>query len=163
MGLGGDGRSGAGSATGLVRLTPGFYDAGTASGDVLVSDGVSHDGALLSIAVMDVSQPPVLAPPTDMTVEAGGEMSQGIQATDPDGGFQLELILASAPPFVTLSSVDRSWGAATSMLRVVPDYSDIGVYTATVRAFDGGLSDEKSSRSRWFQSQPRSSRRIWAS
>ena len=61
-------------------------------------------------------------------------MSQGIQATDPDGGFQLELILASAPPFVTLSSVDRSWGAATSMLRVVPDYSDIGVYTATVRA-----------------------------
>jgi len=135
--------SGSGSATGLVRLTPGFADAGTAFTSIVVSDGISEDEAILRTTVTNVNRAPVLDQPADMTVTGGSFAEQALHVTDPDGGLP-GLTKREGPPFMQVDRTGLDWGNVTGAIRLSPSYDDVGVYSAVVEANDGFTTDLKS-------------------
>ncbi|HET7499306.1 MAG TPA: hypothetical protein VFM00_13495, partial [Candidatus Eisenbacteria bacterium] len=128
---------GAGSATGLLRVAPGYTDAGAVEAIVFASDGTSQAGGLLQITVTDVNRAPVLGAPADMTVAEGKSATQEIRATDADGTTPLSLSIASGPAFLTLSRPVGDMRSITANLTLAPGYSDEGSYTGAVTASDG--------------------------
>lgn len=87
--------------------------------------------------------PPVLVQPADMTVNEGSVQDQTLTATDADGDA-LTFTKTSGPAFMTVTTVTPGTGTATGNIHVAPGSSDAGTYSATVRATDYGLYDEKS-------------------
>ena len=129
------------STAGLVRLTPGFTDAGTTTADIQASDGVATDVLHLHITVQDQDRAPILDQPDDMTTFVGRLVRQDIRATDVDGG-NIAFSLATGPEFVTVLTIEPI-SPATGRIDVNPRPEDVGVATATIAADDGVLSDEK--------------------
>lgn len=136
---------GAGSATGLVRVQPGFDDAGTTSALIMVSNGRAQVGALLNVVVTDTNRIPIVSQPADMSVAQGSGASQDVHATDPDGGNQLSFRKVSGPSFLQVRTTSRSWGQATGTVVVSPGF-DIseGVYLAVIATSDETSSGEAS-------------------
>jgi hypothetical protein len=135
---------GSGSATGLVRLNPGFADAGTVSTLIVVSDGISEDEAILRTTVTNVNRAPVLDQPADMMVAGGSFVQQTIHVSDPDGGLP-GLTKREGPPFMdVVRNGEGAWGDVTGLIRLSPSYNDVGTYVAVVEANDGFTTDQKS-------------------
>jgi PKD repeat protein len=124
-------------STGAFSWTP--SNSGTFPVTVRVTDNGTpalSDFEVIAITVQAVNHPPVLAQPSDMTVNEGATADQPLSATDPDGDT-VTFSKVSGPAFMT---VDGS-------IHLAPGSSDAGTYTGTVKATDSGsppLSDQKS-------------------
>ena len=100
------------------------------------------------ITRIQVSRPltpnaPVLAQPSDMTVDEVSILDQTLTATDADGDA-LTFTKTAGPPFMTVTTTSPGTGTATGTIHLAPGSGGAGVYSATVRATDYGLYDEKS-------------------
>ncbi|TMQ62041.1 MAG: PKD domain-containing protein [Candidatus Eisenbacteria bacterium] len=125
---------GTGTATGNIRLAPGFSDQGTYRATVTASDGTLTDSKSLSIMVTDFAcRPPLLAQPANMTVNEAQTADQTLSGTSPDGS-PMTFTLAAGPTFVTVITTSPT----TGNVHVAPEFSDAGSYVVTVRATVGG-------------------------
>ena len=86
---------------------------------------------------------PVLTQPSDMTLNETSAADQTLTATDADGDA-LTFTKTAGPAFMTVTTTTAGTGTATGNVHLAPGSSDAGTYTATVRATDYGLYDEKS-------------------
>lgn len=93
--------AGVGSATGSIRLTPGFGDSGVRPATVAVSDGTRTAQASFSITVLNVDRPPVMSALGDMVAEEDGSAFQDIRVSDPDGQ-PVSVAIERAPSYVVL-------------------------------------------------------------
>jgi PKD repeat protein len=138
----------AGTVNGSIHIAPNFGDA-TGSpypASVTASSGspVLTNTKNFTITVIGTNRPPVLAQPSDMTVDEGMTADQTLNATDPDGN-PLTFTKVSGPLFLTVTTTSPGTGTATGNAHLAPGFSDAGVSTAMVRATDpGALFDQKS-------------------
>src|SRR5207253_8499430 len=90
------------------------------------------------------NNPPVLAQPSDMTVDENATADQTITATDADSD-PLSFSKVAGPSFVTVTTTTPGTGTGTGHIHLAPGFSDAGTYAATVRADDGkGGTNDKS-------------------
>ncbi len=82
---------------------------------------------------------PVLQPIPNMTVDEGAVLTQTISASDPNN-LTLTFTKISGPLWMTVTTTSPT----TGLISLAPDFASAGSYTATVRASNGGLYDEKS-------------------
>ncbi len=131
---------------GNVHLAPTTGDAADSpyAASAQVSDGTLTDSKPFSITVEAAGEDeaPVLAQPSDMTVDENATADQTLNATDSDGD-PITFTKAAGPAFVTVSTTDPGTGTATGNIHLAPGSSDAGTHAATVRASDGTLNDEK--------------------
>ncbi|HYJ32927.1 MAG TPA: PKD domain-containing protein [Candidatus Binatia bacterium] len=135
---------GTGSATGLLRVSPGYTDAGTTEAIVFATDGVSQAGSLLHLTVTDVNRAPALQPLAAVSVVEGQTATLPVVASDADGTTPLSLRIVSGPGFMSLSRVVGGMTSISADLVVRPGYSDEGSYTGVLAANDGMASDTES-------------------
>ena len=123
---------GAGDAAGVVRLHPGFEDAGAATAIVRASDGLAFDERSFGITVLAVNRAPVLGQPVDMPVAEGESVEQFVTGSDPDGDpvtFRKE----SGPVYMSVDP--RPEGV---WIRLAPGYDDENMTeTGSISASDG--------------------------
>jgi hypothetical protein len=131
--------------TGNVHVAPLTGDAAGSPYTVQAraSDGTDQDTRIFSVTVRPPNRAPVLAQPSDMTVDEGATADQAITATDQDGDA-LSFTKVSGPTFLTVTTTSPGTGTGTGNIHLAPGFSDSGAYGATVRASDGSLSDDKS-------------------
>lgn len=105
--------SGPPDPTGLIRLAPDFFSAGTVQGVVGASDGFVAGSATFGITVQNTQRAPVMGAVGDLTATAGGPtLSLPIYADDPDREASLiHFELTSGPPWVSVIN----YGAATPL------------------------------------------------
>ncbi len=103
-----------------------YQDAGLHVVTVTVSDGILNDTQEVSITVSNVNRAPELAPMSSLIVNEGSTINLSPTATDPDGD----------PVTYTYTGWMDSGSYTTT-------YEDEGVYTVTVTASDGSLSDSQ--------------------
>jgi PKD domain-containing protein/VCBS repeat protein/cadherin-like protein/Big-like domain-containing protein len=133
---------GSGTATGNVNLAPGFVDAGTSTVVLRVSDGSLSNDKSFVVTINNLNRSPVLAQPTNMTVDEGATADQTIAANDADGQA-LTFAKVVGPTFMTVATITPGAGTATGNINLAPGLSDSGTYSATVRASDGTASNDK--------------------
>jgi len=104
-----------------------YEDAGIYTVTVTVSDGEYTDNNNVSVTVLNRNRAPVLKPLNNIIVNESGTVSITPTATDPDGDIVTYTI--SEPV-----GNEGIWETG---------YEDAGVYTATVTATDGELTDSK--------------------
>jgi hypothetical protein len=83
--------------------------------------------------------PPTLNQPADMTVNESAMADQTLTGSDPDGDA-LTFTKVVGPVFMTVTNTN----ATTGNVHLAPGFTDAGTYSATVRASDASLSDDKS-------------------
>jgi len=104
-----------------------------------VSDGSLADQKSLTITVNNVNRAPTLNQPANMSVTQGATADQAITGSDPDGNA-LTFSKVSGPAFMTVTTTN----ATTGNIHLAPGTSEpAGTSTATVRASDGSLSNDK--------------------
>ncbi|HWO57828.1 MAG TPA: Ig-like domain-containing protein [bacterium] len=103
-----------------------------------VTDGSLSDTAIVSIRVSYVNFPPQIAAVTPQTVSEGDTLEVSISATDLNG-TPLSLTAANLPARATFADHHNN----TGLLRFLPDYTQAGQYTVTIRASDGVLTDNE--------------------
>jgi hypothetical protein len=104
---------------------------------VNVSDGALSGSTTFNVHVNEVNIAPVLAQPSDMTVNEGASASQQLTATDADiPANTLSFSKVSGPTFVTVD--------AAGLVSVNPGSGDAGSYPVSVRVSDGTANDTKS-------------------
>jgi PKD repeat protein len=105
---------------------------------VVTDNGVPplSDSEIVPITVLQGNTTPVLAQPSDMTVDEGQSATQQLTATDPDVPTTLAFSKVSGPLFLTVSSA--------GLVVVSPVTGDAGAHSATVRVTDGFATDTKS-------------------
>ena len=103
----------------------------------LGSDWFDTDGAPYGGAA---NQPPVLIPPSEMTLAEGTVAEQELLASDPEGQ-PITFGLVSGPEYATVTTIDPGTGQARGLVRLTPGLREGGVTSATVRASDGLLED----------------------
>jgi PKD repeat protein len=124
-----------------IRITPGFNDAGVYTCTVTVSDGQASDSKTITITVLNVNRAPTLNPVANMTTMEGGGCrdDQVIAGSDPDADA-LTFFKTAGPTFMTVTTTSPT----TGNIHLAAGFSDAGVFSATVSASDGSLSDSKS-------------------
>jgi FG-GAP-like repeat len=122
---------GSGTATGTLRLAPGYASAGSATGVILVDDGIVADSKRVSITVEDVTRPTLL-PLSDMTLPAYTAAKQTVSALNPDG-VRLEFTKSAGPDFLSV----RSTGLSTAEVVVEPGPDDDGSTVGEITVSDG--------------------------
>src|SRR5712671_1859459 len=132
---------GAGLASGLIRLTPGYSDAGSTIASVQVSDQIVASSASFRVTVLNKDRAPSMIQPDDMVVFSGDVKRQNLYATDPDGG-QLHFFLVSGPGFVTVTT-SEPFSPATGIVTLTPGQYDEGTQNVLVAASDGELQAER--------------------
>jgi PKD repeat protein len=132
---------GAGSASGTVRLAPGFADAGGAAGTVRVSDGLANDEESFTITVNNVLRPLDLFDIPDYVLREGFTEEGSLSASNPDGGY-VHFEKTEGPAFMEV----HDYAPLTGKISIVVPYdqSQVGVHPATVTATDGIQSDSES-------------------
>jgi PKD repeat protein len=104
---------------------------------VNASDGSLTGSTTFNVHVNEVNVAPVLAQPSDMTVNEGASATQQLTATDADiPANTLTFSKVSGPTFMTVS--------ASGLISLTPGGSDAGSYPVTVRVSDGTANDTKS-------------------
>jgi len=104
---------------------------------VNVSDGSATGSTTFNVHVNEVNVAPVLAQPSDMTVNEGGTATQQLTATDADvPANTLTFSKVSGPLFMTVSG--------GGLISLAPGSNDAGTYPASVRVSDGIANDTKS-------------------
>ena len=127
---------------GLIHLAPHSGDAGTYDASVSASDGTASDSKsfLITVTLAAANHPPVLAQPSNMTVNEGETQDQTINATDPDDQ-SLTFSLVDGPTFASVTTLNATQGR----IHLEPGFTASGTYAGTVRATDpGSLFDDKS-------------------
>ena len=128
---------------GFIHLAPPLGTSGTFGASVTATANGLSDSKSFTITVTAVNQAPVLAQPSDMTVNENATQDQTLTATDADGNG-LSFSKVSGPTFLTVTTITPGTGTGTGKAHLAPGYSDAGTYAATVSASDGGLTDQKS-------------------
>jgi hypothetical protein len=126
---------GSGIAAGLLRVTPGFADAGRADASVRVTDGIASADAEARIFVVNENRAPVLEPLSDMIVFFRQTQAQDLYASDPDGGL-LQFLLVNGPAFVSVTTLE-SGSPAHGQVVASPGQWDSGSKSVTVAVSDG--------------------------
>ncbi|HYQ89642.1 MAG TPA: Ig-like domain-containing protein, partial [Candidatus Binatia bacterium] len=131
--------------TGNVHVAPLTGDSGASPYTVQgrASDGTDQATRIFSVTVQPPNRAPVLAQPSDVTVNEGDTADQTLNATDPDGDA-VTFSLVSGPTYASVTTTSPGNGTAAGNLHLAPGFSDAGTAGATVRASDGALSDDKS-------------------
>ncbi len=107
----------------------------------LGSDWFDADGLPYGTALPPTA--PVLVQPGDMSVPVGAVGIQALTASNPDGQ-PIAFSKQAGPAFLSILTLDPGRGTASGRALATPIYSDVGTFTATVRATDGVESDDKS-------------------
>jgi hypothetical protein len=128
-----------GNGTALLRLTPGYADAGAYPGlTVSVRDSALPPASVsetFAVTVSDVNRAPVLAPIANPILDEAAVLDVPISASDPDGD-PITLSGTNLPPFATLTD----YGNRTGNLRLTPDLTQSGTYPGVViTAQDTGI------------------------
>jgi len=134
---------GGGTLTGTIRLAPPLGTSGTFAAAVTVTANGLSDSHSFTINVTATNQAPVLAQPSDMTLNENATQDQTLTATDADGNA-LTFSKVTGPAFLTVTTITSGTGTATGRARLAPGYADAGTYAATVSVTDGGMTDQKS-------------------
>ncbi|HYQ90119.1 MAG TPA: PKD domain-containing protein [Candidatus Binatia bacterium] len=130
-------------STGRVHLAPGFADAGSTTAIIRASNGTTSTDRSFTITVNNVTRPPTLNQPANMTVEPGTTTDQTITATDPDG-HPLAFAKESGPTFMTVTTVTPGSGSATGNIHLAAGITEpLGTSSAAVSVGDGTLTDSK--------------------
>ena len=130
--------------TGNIHLAPPLGTLGTFGASVrATANGVFDTENFAIFVTPGANQAPVLAQPTNMTVNEGATLDQTLNATDPDGN-PLSFTKVSGPTFMTVTTTTAGSGTATGNVHLAPGFGDSGTYAATVQASDGSLNDQKS-------------------
>lgn len=137
------GGPGGASATGLVRLAPGYSDAGSSHATVRASDGFAWSDRSFGVTVTPTNRAPVLQQPLDMMAPEGQSDEQYVGALDPDGD-DIQYAKTTGPDYMTVTTVNFGSGANQGRVRITPGYGDAAdMVPASVSASDGFLSDTK--------------------
>ncbi len=127
-----------GNGTGTFNWTPTFAQAGSYPVTFRASDGTLIDSQVVTITVVGVNVPPVLATIGNKSVNDGSVLSFVVTATDPNGTIP-SLSTSALPTGATF--VDSLNGHALFNWR--PNYAQAGSYNVTFHASDGSLSDSQ--------------------
>jgi PKD repeat protein len=137
------------ATTGNIHLAPGALEpTGVTAASVRAADGALFSNVqpftvTVNPAVVN-NNPPVLAQPSNMTVNENATADQALTATDQDGN-PLSFSKVAGPSFMTVTTVTPGTGTGTGNIHLAPGFSDAGTYSATVRADDGnGGTNDKS-------------------
>lgn len=129
------------SSVTLTVNVPAATAAGAYRVTVTGSSGQITQSLILTVNVVTPNLPPSLQAIADVTITAGETRTVQVQASDPDGNAGLQLLLVSAPSFVTL--VDN--GSGSGVITIAPSSTETQGGIVTVRAIDaGGLSAQTS-------------------
>jgi hypothetical protein len=134
---------GAGSATGRVRLTPGFTDAGLDTGTVSATDGDRSVQARFRIEVRNTNRAPVINPIPDLQVTAGTQTLVNIRGSDPDGSA-VHFYKASGPLYLGIFDQFPGTGVNAGLISLTPSLSDGGSAIGVAGLSDGTASSELS-------------------
>lgn len=127
---------GAGNASGLAHIAPGYSDAGAADVTLVASDDFSAATTTFQITVRDVNRPPVFLQPEDIMAAEGYVSGEPLEADDPDGD-RVAFSLVSGPSYVTVTTFVSELGRTSGSVTVAPGYTDAGMVMVTVGASDG--------------------------
>jgi parallel beta-helix repeat protein len=119
--------------SGAFAWTPTFTQAGSYPLTVMVNDGDLTDTELVTITVVNVNRPPVLAPIGSQTVNEGQLLSVTVSATDPEGD-PLTYTASPLPSGATFTGQTFSW---------TPTSTQAGTFLLTVTVSDGSLTDDE--------------------
>ncbi len=125
--------------TGNIHLAPPLGTTGTFAASVTATANAQTASRSFTITVTSVNQAPVLNQPANMTVNEGATADQVLTGSDPDGNA-LTFTKVSGPVFLTVTTTNATTGNA----HLAPGFSDAGTSSATVRASDGSLTNDKS-------------------
>src|SRR5205823_2722951 len=132
------------ATSGNIHLAAGASEpTGTSNATVQASDGTLNNQKSFTVTVTATNRAPVLAQPSNMTVNEGATADQALSATDPDGD-PLAFSLASGPTYASVTTTTAGTGTAAGNLHLAPGFSDAGTASASVSVSDGSLSDSKS-------------------
>ena len=129
---------GAGTAQGLIRLTPGLHDGGTTTATVRASDGILSDTVSFGIVIVDINTAPVLNPISDITMTEGQVWELMVSATDAELD-PLAFTITAGPGYVR----SQATGYGTARVSITPGHADAGEADATVQVSDGVLADSE--------------------
>lgn len=125
-----------GGGAALVRVEPGFDDAGTYTWSVRAFDdgepalGTVHE---IAVTILDLNRPPEWTSEASFQA-AAGEVAQSLVTAEDGDGDELAIELAGGPAFA--STVDHGDGSAT--LTLAPEIEAQGRYVLQLRATDDG-------------------------
>ncbi|HUU46658.1 MAG TPA: Ig-like domain-containing protein, partial [Acidobacteriota bacterium] len=125
-----------GDGTATFDFHPDYSQSGYYEVEVIVSDGMLADTALIRVGVNERNGPPQLAPIDAQTVVEAGELTVAVTASDPDGD---SVILSAEDVPVNGSFVDH--GDGTGTFAFSPDTTQAAVYTVRLIASDGQKAD----------------------
>ncbi len=115
-------------STQTFSWTTTYNQAGTYSNITFqVSDGKDIDSESITITVVNVNRPPVLATISPITVNEGNTITIAPTATDPDAGD-------------TLAYTYSGWMISNTY---TTNYDDVGTHAVTVTVSDGSLTDSQ--------------------
>ncbi|MCA9402166.1 MAG: tandem-95 repeat protein [Candidatus Omnitrophica bacterium] len=118
-----------------LTLTPQAGDAGTYPVSMTASDGDLTDTETFAIIVtpLAMNMAPELDPVGNRNVDEGASLTVTLTASDPDGDT-VTFDAAVLEPWMQLNG---------NMLTLMPGFSDAGLYTLTITADDGNLTDDE--------------------
>jgi hypothetical protein len=122
-------------ATGVVSGTLPYTSAGVYTVTVTVSDGVNVRSVTFKWTVTNVNRPPVVTQPANQNSAQGAVIVLPVLATDPDND-PLTYSATGLPPGLTINPT-------TGVISGTISFTATGIYTVTVTASDGSLSDSK--------------------
>jgi len=121
--------------TGVISGTLDYSSAGLHNVAVSASDGYLSDSKSFTWTVTETNLPPVVANPGSQSSAEGASVSLPVTATDPDG-TPLSFSATGLP-------ADLSINPTTGVVSGTLGYNAAGVYSVTVTASDGSLSDSE--------------------
>ena len=123
------------AASGLFSWTPNYAQSGSYTVTFTATAGVLEDDEMITVTVVNVDGPPVLATIDDKTTDEGTPLTFTLTASDIDGDA-ISYSMTPTPTGVTLN-------AASGLFSWTPDYDMAGSYTVTFTATAGALRDDE--------------------
>ncbi|HEY6573189.1 MAG TPA: FG-GAP-like repeat-containing protein, partial [Candidatus Eisenbacteria bacterium] len=127
---------GAGTASGMLALSPGYADSGSYVASVSVSDPFHVVTRDIGVRVENLNRLPVFTVVPMPMVPEGDDVEYAVSVVDADDDA-LSLRIESGPPYMTLSVSNSDYGFISAALRFRPGYFDAGMTTASLVAGDG--------------------------
>lgn len=127
---------GAGTATGMLGLSPGYADSGSYVAAVSVSDPFHAVTREIGVRVENVNRSPLFTVVPMPMVPEGADVEYAVSVVDPDRDA-LALRIASGPLYMSLSVSRSDYGFISAVLRFKPGYFDAGMTIATLAVRDG--------------------------
>jgi PKD repeat protein len=113
--------------------TPSYAQAGTYQVTFMASDGPAQDSETITIRVVNINRPPVLAPIGDKSVGEGAILNFTVSANDADGD-PVTYSVQNLPGGASFASQRFSW---------TPAYNQAGTHQVTFTVSDGLAQDSE--------------------